>query len=406
MTDNIWTLVKKEFILLLLFFIFFLNPPTYGVYQAFLIPFYLVLNYKLAIQNIDNKGIFLFLFSISYILIYLLNPTGGYSLIAIYISFFTFYMIGKILAKKYQSGSVFYFVFIFLMLSDLLIPSVSIITNIANHGFTGGRNMTLLWDPNFEYSATGLAGHFILSITAFSTILIPNTTKFENRIKMLYGVFFIISLLCILRLASKTQIMILAITIFITILYLIPKQPFIKTFGLLTLLTTTILVVFYLKSTDSVLFNEYNQRAETEDISYTLSASGRTDIWSRSVGNIFTHPLGWEAHEFGNFKYSHNLWLDAGRVTGIIPLIFLIIYTLQSISLILKVIRSNNYFFNINVASTFIGLMALFFVEPIIEGLPSALIIFCFLIGYLTGFIEVRTVGQIKNTYSEVPLTI
>lgn len=404
MTENIWTIVKNEFILLLICFIFFINPPTYGVYTAFLIPFYLILNFDLVIKNIDNKGIFIFIFSVSYIIIYSFNPIGGYSLMAIYFAFFAIYMIGKILSKKYQASNVFYFLFAFLMLSDLLIPSISIVMNLAKIGFTGGRNMALLWDPNFEYAATGLAGHFILSITAFSTILVPNTTKFESRMKLLYGAIFIISLLCILRLASKTQIIILVITILITILYLIPKQPFIKTFGLITLISTIILTVFYLKSTDSILFNEYNQRAETEDLSYTLSASGRTDIWSRSIGNIFTHPLGWEAHEFGNFKYSHNLWLDAGRVTGIIPLIFLVIFTFQSITLILKVIRSNSYFFNMNVASAFIGLMALFFVEPIIEGLPSALIIFCFLIGYLTGFLEVRT-GQLKTKDSKVVLT-
>lgn len=404
MTENIWTIVKNEFILLLLCFTFFLDPPTYGVYPIFLIPLYLVLNFDLVIKNIDNKGIFILLFSISYIIIYSLNPTGGYSLIAIYFAFFAVYMIGKVLSKKYQASNVFYFLFAFLMLSDLLIPSISIVINIVKSGFTGGRNMTLLWDPNIEYAATGLAGHFILSITAFSTILVPNTTKFESRMKLLYGAIFIISLLCILRLASKTQIIILAITMLITIIYLIPKQPFIKTFGLVTLITTIILAIFYLKSIDSVLFNEYNQRAEREDLSYTLSASGRTDIWSRSIGNIFTHPLGWEAHEFGNFQYSHNLWLDAARVTGIIPLIFLAIFTIQSISLILKVIRSSSYFFNINVASTFIGLLAIFFVEPIIEGLPSALIIFCFLIGYLTGFLEVRT-GKPKYTDSEVVLT-
>lgn len=397
---NMLTLIKNEAFLFVIFTIFFLDHPTFGRYSALLFPIYIFLNLKIFIRNVDIKGIFLLLFSLFYVAFYSLKSNYSLNLIPTYLSFFVVYMIGKILSKKYQSDNFFYFLFIFLMLIEMLIPTISILMNIITNGFKGGRNMSLIWDKNLEIPATGLAGHFILSIVSLSTLLVPNTTKFFNKMKIFYGAVFFISIICIFRLASKTQIGILTITMVTAIIYLFRKQSLLKNISIVLFISILILTVSYLKTTNSSLFEIYNQRAENEDISYTMSASGRTELWSKSIGYIFNHPLGWNSQELG-YGYAHNLWLDTARVAGILPLIFLLIFTFLSISQIPNILKSKNYFFNINILSTFIGLLALFFVEPIIEGLPSSFIIFCLLTGYLAGFKEIRTVPLIYK-YPEI----
>jgi Na+/melibiose symporter-like transporter len=129
-----------------------------------------------------------------------------------------------------------------------------------------------------------------------------------------------------------------------------------------------------------------------------MSGSGRINIWLMSIGNVISRPAGWSDSEV---LYAHNLWLDVSKVAGILPFLSLCIFTISSIILVYNIIKKSqeNHFFNIIILSYFIGFMAVFFVEPIMEGLFPLFLIFCIFIGILSGYADNRNF-QIKKVSS------
>jgi hypothetical protein len=390
---DIQTFIKREFLLLFILLIFLINPYFKGVYICYILAFYfLTLKFRFFITNLDKKGILLLLFSISYSIIYSFNTEEDIAFIALYaISPITFYFIGKYFSTYYPSYKVYYFLFLFLTLGYSLIPAVSIIKHIIENGFTGSRNLSLLWVNHVDITATILGAYFTLNMAALGTIFVKKTTSFEKRIKFISLGTFIISLFCVLRVASRTQLAIAGISIFLTLIYLMFKQSFKRNFYIL--LTIIIVFIFFSKTiSNSVYFNILNERNNsTEEL---MKFNGRSDLWLASIENITKNPFGWGNHPnvWVNFEteYSHNLWLDVARLTGIIPLVFLCFFTISCISLVMNTLKlsQSNIFFNISIITSFAGFMTVFFVEPVIEGLYLLFLIFCFYIGILSGYVK------------------
>jgi hypothetical protein len=97
-------------------------------------------------------------------------------------------------------------------------------------------------------------------------------------------------------------------------------------------------------------------------------------------------------------SYSHNLWLDVDRVAGIIPFIFIFWFTILSVSLLIRALRieRENLYFNITLIVSFIGFMAVFFVEPIMEGMYFLFLIFCLFIGILSGCVKMDVENEVE----------
>ncbi len=127
--------VRKEFIILFLLLILFIDPFQKGFYVSFILAIYFITIEILSLLTaIDKLGILLFLFSISYSVIYSMYPDAHVTLILGYaIAPITFYAIGKYFWMKYHSYNIFYFLFIFLSLGYSLIPAISILYHIIEN---------------------------------------------------------------------------------------------------------------------------------------------------------------------------------------------------------------------------------------------------------------------------------
>lgn len=93
-------------------------------------------------------------------------------------------------------------------------------------------------------------------------------------------------------------------------------------------------------------------------------------------------------HPFGNItvvNYAHNLFLDMAKYTGIFPALGIFLWCLVSviryISFTLKKERNS---WNIAVIGISIAFMTVFFLEPVLEGLPIIFSAFCYLCGIMT----------------------
>lgn len=388
---DIQLFVKKEFLFLFLLLVFFIDPYEKGYYMSFILAIYFfTIKFSSLVSSLDKLGIFLVLFSITYSVFYTFNTEDRTSMILIYaIAPITFYGIGKYFSMNYRSYKVYYFLFLFFALGYSLIPAISIIYHIIENGFIGERDVRL-FTRNDVTTATILGSFFTMNMAAIGTIFVKSAKRIENRIKFISLGAFIISLLCVLRVASRTQIGIALISILATLTYLMFKQSFSKNIRLVLTIAITLVIIFFSISSDSAVFNILEQRNNDEE--QLVNANGRTELWETSLNNLVTKPFGWKMS--GNASdistYSHNLWLDADRVAGIIPFIFLILFTTYCINLVLKTLKIAplNLYFNVTILGLVFGFMAVFFVEPILVGFYYLFLIFCLFIGILSGYVK------------------
>ena len=361
-----------------------------------LLLYYLTLKINYLLTNIDKISIILLLFAITYSIVYSFDPIDGVLFVALYaFSPIIFYFTGKYFAIKYVSSEIYYFIFLFLALSYSFIPAISIIKHIIEDGFVGGRNLSLIWGIHEDVSATILGSYFTMNMALVGLVLVQTSNKIEKRVKFSIIAGAIISLVCVLRVASLTQLGIASVSLLLTAIYLIFQQSLIRNLRLILKFIIIGIIIFSTISIHSKIFDILNERNNSEQ--YLLSASGRTDLWLSSIDKIVQQPFGgWNN---SGFTYSHNLWLDVARVVGVIPLIFLLIFTASSIFLIYKVLRisKTDLYFRVTVLMLFWGFMAVFFVEPIIEGLYMLFLIFCLFIGLLSGYLNNSNLLIINN---------
>lgn len=403
---EIQVFLKKEFLLLLLLLILFIDPFQKGLYVSFILAIYFItIELFSSLAAIDKLGILLILFSISYSVIYSMYPDAHFTLILGYaIAPITFYAIGKYFWTKYRSYNIFYFLVIFLSLGYSLIPAISIIYHIIENGFSGTRELRLI-TRDVASGGPLLGSFFTMNMAALGTLFVHGSKKIENNIKIISLAVFIISLLCVLRVASRTQLGIALISLLVTISYLSVKQSFSKNIRLILTIALLSIVLLFTISSDSAILNILNQRNNSEEV--LMSGTGRTWLWKLSVNNIFEHPFGWElpSSTSGAGGYSHNLWLDVSRIGGIIPFFFLSFFTILCVYLVMKTIKVAPYklYFNTTVLVLFFGLMAVFFVEPVIEGMFNLFLVYCLLIGILSGYVETElSANKILGKYQYI----
>ncbi len=380
--------VRKDFLLLFLLLILFIDPFQKGYIMWFILAFYMItIEISSLLAAIDKLGILLFLFSISYSVIYFMHPDAHIALILGYaVAPITFYAIGKYFWMKYRSYNVFYFLFVFLSMGYALIPAISILYNIIENGFVGTRSLKLL-TRDVVSGGPLLGSFFMMNMAAIGTIFVQGSKSIENKIKIITLIVFIISLLCVLRVASRTQLGIAIISLLVTISYLSVKQSFSKNFKLFLTIALILIVGIISISFNTSILNMLNQRNNSTE--QLLIANGRTELWMSSLNNIFTKPLGWNLSSDIS-GYSHNLWLDVSRIGGIAPFLFLSIFTLLCIRLVFKTVKVSpqNLYFNTIILVLFAGFMTEFFVEPVMESMFNLFLVFSLLTGILSGYVE------------------
>ncbi len=358
--------------------LYLLNPFGIGFLFGYLLVILIFLKKDFISNNLDLDVFLLFLFSIVYAIFYAFDPVAGNQFIVIYALFPSgFYLLGKFLVRKNTSTKTI-FLILFVMASIFSFSAViSVFLNFREGGFAQlDRTIPMFWN-NMPTSAT-IMGSFLTLNMCIPAILIAS----YRRNKIFFNIFligiFALSLLCAIRLGSRTQLVIFIMTSVISLFYTFPKQSYKQNIILLLLLGAILAFVL-----NKVSFNlnedwltTFAGRMEGGRGGDVASGGGRTGRWIKSLEYLFTHPLGWDAKEFG---YSHNMWFDVLRVSGIIPFIVLIVYSVRSFLQIKKSILINpqNISLNIMILIYAIGFLLIFTVEPIFEGIFSLFIMFC-----------------------------
>ncbi|WP_157449787.1 hypothetical protein [Croceitalea dokdonensis] len=321
-------------------------------------------------------SIILFIFSVVYAIFYAFDPYSGMQFILVYALFpLVFYLLGKNIAKKAKGSEQLFNIILGLSVIYSTIALISVLLNIASGGFAQTeRNIPLLWGSSG--AATGTAAYLFANM-CLPALLLFSFKKRKILINLILVTVYCLSILAVLRLGSRTQIVISGFTLFASLLFLFkvqsPTRNFITLllvfFGLNAVLTTVNI------DFDSDLLSAYADRMDSKSHGAS-TAGGRTERWEKSLEYMIKKPMGWKVDDFG---YSHNLWLDTARGGTLLSFFFLCLFTIRSLIKALGIIRnhSTNIIFRNQVLVYTLAFMLQFFVEPILEGSVQLFLFYC-----------------------------
>lgn len=358
------------------------NLLGFGYILGYALIAVLILNVQFIKDNLDLNFFILTVYCISYGIAYSFNPVDGLQLIMVYLLTPPFlYLWGKYFVTRLKNRTQIYLFLIFLGLATSIPGILSVTANLLEGGFDQAtRTITYFWTDE-PISATGMAAMFVLNM-CIPAILLTSDVTLSRLYKIILVAIYILSLFCIIRLGSRTQLVISLITFLIGIILLVPKQSLRKNISLFILLVIAIFLVFRNVSFDwdADWLSSFAGRMDNRAGNDIATGGGRTERWINSIENIIDKPFGWSLSEFG---YSHNLWLDVSRVGGVISMTLLLIFTIRSYFTIRTAIKVNRdiFAFQILIVSYAISFFLLFMVEPVVEGSFYLLVLFCLFLG-------------------------
>lgn len=244
--------------------------------------------------------------------------------------------------------------------------------NYFNNLNSLNRNITDFWTK--ESSAATLQGTFVVMILSLIFYYIFCEKKYIKKIILI--ICSTLSIMFLTLIGTRTPLIIMLIVFFLEfILYMILNNKIKKHIKLIFGIIILIIIGFY--AYDKNIYNIKNYIEESNlylrlgEKDIKSSDTMRFETQLLAIKSLINNPFGTK-DKIGNLQYAHNMWFDIGKDVGIIPFMFLLIYTLNSIISILKIIKNKEYTKNykIFISSIYLGILISFCIEPILQGIP------------------------------------
>lgn len=262
--------------------------------------------------------------------------------------------------------------------------------------FGTDRNFTRdFWLYISDKYSSYLAATNLGSISTFIYSLIPFFVITKNlKIKFCGAVLTGLSLIYSFVLGTRSQlIMMIGVIAISMIVYFfehnkerISQKKFIIRF-IAAIIVPIILVTLYTRDfygiRTFVLNSNLINRLRISDEITRGSDETRMYYFVQGVINLFNYPLGGVTA----IRFYHNCWLDIGRVAGIFPVCVMLIYNAITFFHTVKIFMQNDIREDIRYAVVFIyiGILANFFCEPIMDGYYNLWYRLCIINGMTEG---------------------
>jgi hypothetical protein len=366
---------------------FLVDPLMLGYLAGYLLIGIVVFKKNIFVKLLDFDFVLLLVFSLVSAAVYTTHMTSGIQFVIIYGLFPPFfYIIGKKIV--YNTNSYHEIFYIFFALSALFSISavISVSLNLIEGGFKQiDRTIPMFWNGK-DMKATAMGAYLTYNMTIPGLLL--NYKQKLNKFFMLFAMaLYVITLLAVFRLGSRTQLGITLISIVVSLFFIIPNQS--KKNNLKFIFTLIVIVaaflLFFPIDLEADYFSVLGSRLQESD--NAGSAGGRTERWTKSIEYLYSHPLGWKVEAFG---FSHNMWFDVARYSGLIAFILLIIITIRFYFKTYKAIKLNKdaLLINSQILVYSIASFLIFFVEPIMDGLFFLFTSYCVFQGMIHSYLE------------------
>lgn len=384
------------YLLAALLFLHLVNPFDMGhIFAYLLLIVYFLTKKDVLIQNLDFEFFLLLLFGFTYSLFNSFGDHKGVQFLimqAVFPSFF--YLLGKSMIHKEMSPKnvvavVLISVFIF---SSTAMLSVS--SDLMKGGFTQiGRLINNYWN-NKPLQSTYYSIYLIYNM-AIPIIFIASRKTFNMGYRLGMLAIYIVSLLCVFRLGTRTAIAITIITTTLGLFLLFSQQSFKQNIRLVVILGVSVYLFLNFNpiGLDAEVFSTLGHRLQSANTSSTATAGGRTAYWAQALNSLVEHPLGWTSR-----KHAHNLWLDLAKVAGVIPLFFFLAFNIKNFKSLVRLVRlpksDDMLLLKITLGLFTLGALVAFFTEPVLEGSLFVVTFYCFLQGMLKNSLYTDEVSQ------------
>lgn len=245
----------------------------------------------------------------------------------------------------------------------------------------------------FTGSIQAATGSGVLNTMIFSLLAYLLFIEKDKKIKILGLVLEIVACIYSFQLGGRTQLIILGfVFVIIFFFYLFEKKGFVPTFKIIMRLVFLVILVYIVYQLDifsiKTTIENSNLLLRLEQGGLEASDQYRINSVLNGLLSLINHPFGGQETVF----YFHNMWLDVGRVSGVFPFLFLLLYSVLATYHVLMIFFNKNYNITIRYLflSLYLGIQINFFTEPIMEGAISFFLAFCFLSG-LVDYMYYRT---------------
>ena len=262
--------------------------------------------------------------------------------------------------------------------------TLNMFVNVGNNRY----RLIDVWTGTYR-AATGSG-----SLNTMTIASLPYIVKFEKRatVKILFLALFLATLQYMFMLGTRTQFAIfLLIVIFASLQSAYSERRTVGVLKCIGVMAVIGLIAFlfyhfnvltirdYILSTN--LAARYERRA-----SLVNSDSLRVQSFLTGLRELLQYPLGGRAGQ----TYRHNMWLDVGRVSGIIPFCLLLIYSIKNFVNAAVIWKSKKVLLSLRYLLLFlyIGAYANCFVEPIWEGALNFFLALCVIDGMVCAMIR------------------
>lgn len=311
----------------------------------------------------NNTAVALLFFSVLYLQIQLINGNqvdsrfiqGAYLLTPA-----AFYRFGRFIFIQYRSDYHRQLI-LFIILSLYLMPLfLATFKDIALVGLVN-ETRQLLADISGKKDSLAATLYGLMASVGIGCI----STLFIRKQSMLFKfLFLLIASLCLLsvvHLVNRTGLVICMASL-LAGFFASTKVKITRILPALFLLVLLVVVLLSSGIISQDMIDAYSAR-ENDSSSDASSAGGRTELWLNAINNLFTRPFGWELEHF-----SHNLWLDIARISGIFALIPFIYATYRFVLDWIKVFKFNKSVIGYLLLCINLAIMLNAAVEPVIEG--------------------------------------
>ncbi len=378
---DIRSLLKHQGILLILFFL-----TQFTIFNGYIHVYIKVLFCSLVLFKLFfryRSSFFLLAFCISNSLFLFVSGVipSRFEVFAILIGPIAYYLYGYYVidtCKCKEELSTFFLLFIFASSIQLWVSNIH---DAIDVGIINTSRAILNDTGTQDHSATlqGLMAAFGLSGIAYP---IAEFKHFSTK-SLCYTCAALLSLFCVIHLVNRTGLVVIVAVLFITSIYSVRAN--IKSLIFIIFVLVVMFVILNnigLISTD-VLDAYINREADAS----IKDGSDRFGRWINSFGYMFSYPLGW-AKSLNQVGYSHNLWLDVARCTGLVPFSLLLITSIKNYKKTLRLFFLKGFSINGFLVGYSVGLFLSAFVEPVIEAVSTFFFIMCMVWGMQQAYMD------------------
>lgn len=262
--------------------------------------------------------------------------------------------------------------------------ALNMLVNIGNNRY----RLIDFWTGVYR-AATGSG-----ALNTMTLSIVPYIFKFEKRIvvKLLFLALLLATVQYMFMLGTRTQFAILLLIAMLAALQSAYSEQglagTLKCIGIMAAIILIALLLYHFNLfsiRDYILHTNlaarYERRASLEN-----SDSFRIQSFWIGLRELIQYPLGGRASQI----YRHNMWLDVGRVSGVVPFCLLLVYSIKNFINVTRIWKNKKVLLSLRYLLLFlyIGAYVNCFVEPIWEGALNFFLALCVVDGIVSAMMR------------------